>query len=634
MAQQKTEVKQIQAVSRQQRRSTARTRNKARVGRVAAGAALAVGGVLASVQPADAADFTVTNTNDAGAGSLRQAILDANTTPGADTILFDAGVTGTITLSSGELTIAESVTITGPGLAELTIDADGASRVLSIYSPTENSVVTISGLTITGGSADRGGGILVNDEDVTLDGVSITGNAATGDGGGLWADGFNMDLTVTNSVISGNSAGGNGGGVYIEDTGPTTLFQNTTIASNTASGKGGGIYLYDPDADVTIDNCSITGNTATGTGGGIYLYSFDDGGLHITNSTISGNNAAAGGGIYLYGVDTPMTIQNSTISGNSATGAGGGIYLYDAGGNYLAISHSTIVNNAAGGPGGGIYLYSGTISLNHTIVSDNTSAAPTKPTLPVDDEDVSGGGTFDATYTLIENVGSATIDDLGGNIFAVSANLGPLGDNGGPTLTHVPNESSPVIDAGDPAVAKPPATDQRGEARIVGPAIDIGSVEVGDGAPDVNLVENPSFESDDDEWSNNVRAGRRGIDCTTADEGACSLQLTGYGNRSNFWQELPAGAAGDEFEFAAASRAEDVAPKGGYYRATLRFYNTDGTISNFHINFTRGTHDWETIQINVTAPKAYSSARVITTYSRKTGIAWFDSVRVTPIIAP
>src|SRR5437899_9242072 len=55
---------------------------------------------------------TVTNTNDSGAGSLRQAIADANHD---DTIDFDASVTGTITLTSGQLLVNHSVTISGPG---------------------------------------------------------------------------------------------------------------------------------------------------------------------------------------------------------------------------------------------------------------------------------------------------------------------------------------------------------------------------------------------------------------------------------------------------------------------------------------------------------------------------------------
>ena len=79
--------------------------------------ALAICGCLAAAT-AHGATFTVTNLNDAGAGSLRQAVIDANAAPGADTIIFDAGVTGTITLDDGcMIVIGDALTIQGPGSA-------------------------------------------------------------------------------------------------------------------------------------------------------------------------------------------------------------------------------------------------------------------------------------------------------------------------------------------------------------------------------------------------------------------------------------------------------------------------------------------------------------------------------------
>ena len=74
-----------------------------------------------------AATITVTNTNDSGAGSLRQAIADAHD---GDTI--DFGVTGTITLTTGELLVNKSVSISGPGLDNLTVDGNHATRVFHV----------------------------------------------------------------------------------------------------------------------------------------------------------------------------------------------------------------------------------------------------------------------------------------------------------------------------------------------------------------------------------------------------------------------------------------------------------------------------------------------------------------------
>ncbi|HEV7485554.1 MAG TPA: Calx-beta domain-containing protein [Thermoanaerobaculia bacterium] len=421
---------------------------------------------LAAV-PASAATFTVINLNDSGAGSLRDAITQANGAAGADVINFQPGLTGTITLTTGQLKIADSVDIQGPGAATISVSGNNASRVFYLYTGSATLDVRIAGLTITQGAANIGAGIVDFDENLTLEGVTITQNAATGDGGGLWADGFSMTLTVNNSTISGNTSGDDGGGIYVEDTGGPMTFTNSVISGNQAVGAGGGIYFYDPDDDITFQNTTISGNTAGTIGGGIYLYSFDNGGMTFRGSTISGNSAQEGGGLFLYSIDTtPLLIENSTISGNHATaGQGGGIFLYNvsAGGT---LSFATIASNTATGNGGGVFVESGTVTINDSIVADNTASA---------NNDLDG--TFDASYSLIETPGSAAINDIAGNIFSTDPNLGPLANNGGSTQTHMPGEGSPVINAGDPAFVPPPSTDQRALARVVGGRVDMGSVE-------------------------------------------------------------------------------------------------------------------------------------------------------------
>ena len=109
------------------RRAAARRRAR---GVIAAGAT--VGAALAFSPVADAANFTVTNTNDSGAGSLREALDDANSAPDADRILFAPSVTGTITLTTGELPVYEQVEIVGPGAGALTINADDSSRIFYV----------------------------------------------------------------------------------------------------------------------------------------------------------------------------------------------------------------------------------------------------------------------------------------------------------------------------------------------------------------------------------------------------------------------------------------------------------------------------------------------------------------------
>ena len=110
--------------------------------------------------------FSVTNLNDAGGGSLRQAIIDSNNTTGPNEIDFATGLSGTITLTGGELLIANhDVKIVGPGQNSLAVSGNGNSRVFEIAS---GVTTLLSGLTITGGRADNGGGI-DNDGTVTIE---------------------------------------------------------------------------------------------------------------------------------------------------------------------------------------------------------------------------------------------------------------------------------------------------------------------------------------------------------------------------------------------------------------------------------------------------------------------------------
>ena len=106
-------------------------------------------------QRGSAATLLVYNNNDAGAGSLRQAITDNNALGGGNTIVFSNIVTGTITLGSA-LSITTDVTILGPGANVLTISGNNADRVFTI----NPGAVTISGLTIANGrTTGQGGGI-------------------------------------------------------------------------------------------------------------------------------------------------------------------------------------------------------------------------------------------------------------------------------------------------------------------------------------------------------------------------------------------------------------------------------------------------------------------------------------------
>jgi hypothetical protein len=184
---------------------------------------------------AQCATFTVTNRTDSGPGSLRQAIINANTAPGADTIVFRKELTGTIRLTTGELTITDTLTIKGPGASRVAVSGNDTSRVFMI---TFGTNVEVLGITITHGRAsgfdDDGGGIN-NAGTLTLRRSKVALNRAESDGGGINNTGI---LTLRDCEVSGNSSEGDAGG--IENSGMLIL-EDSEVERNSAEVTGGGI---------------------------------------------------------------------------------------------------------------------------------------------------------------------------------------------------------------------------------------------------------------------------------------------------------------------------------------------------------------------------------------------------------
>ncbi len=413
------------------------------------GTALALGLALVfslgTASAAQAATFTVTNTDDFGPGSLRQAVEDANAAAGADVINFQiATLPDAIVLISGELLVTDSVDIQGPGAADLVVTGNTSSRIFHLENGAAVIDVTISGLNLASGSATQGAGIFDVGENLVLDSVLLTGNSVTSDGGGLWASG-STSLTIRNSRFSGNAADRDGGAIYVENLGGPLLVEDTTLTGNLAGRNGGGALFLTPDGAITFDRSTISGNFTTLQGGGLYLDGSAGGAFVLRNSTLSGNNATDGAGAYFNAPADPVSFE-----------------------------HSTVASNTASGTGGGIFAASATITLDQTIVGDNT--ATTDNDLANDSD-----GSFDVRFSLIESPGTAAINDNGGNVLNQDPQLGPLQNNGGSTETHKPANTSPAVNAGDPAFTPPPATDQRGFPRVADGRIDIGSVEIAAG---------------------------------------------------------------------------------------------------------------------------------------------------------
>jgi hypothetical protein len=214
-----------------------------------------------------------------------------------------------------------------------------------------------------------------------------------------------------------------------------------------------------------ITNSSVSGNNAgdpdpfpLGFGGGISNY----GTLTITNSTINSNQCVqAGGGILNSGT---LTITNSTVSGNGATGQHDGQPWGHGGGisDVATFNNSTLSNNYASLSAGGI---EGGGAIGNTILNNNSGANIT-------------GTMTSLGYNLSSDDGAGNLTGPGDQI-NTDPMIGPLQDNGGPTLTHALLPSSPAINAGDPNLTPPPFYDQRGPRfrRVFNGRIDNGSFE-------------------------------------------------------------------------------------------------------------------------------------------------------------
>jgi hypothetical protein len=152
--------------------------------------------------PAQATTFTVTILDDSGAGSLRQAITDANSSSGADTIEFQSGLAGTITLDSKlpAITDADGLTIDG-GSADITVDGNNAVR--SGFEVTSGTALTVNNLTIARGRDPISGGAIANFGELEITNSTLSGNNAGVSGSGIYNH-AGAALTVSNSTLSEN----------------------------------------------------------------------------------------------------------------------------------------------------------------------------------------------------------------------------------------------------------------------------------------------------------------------------------------------------------------------------------------------------------------------------------------------
>ncbi|MEH2042837.1 DUF4347 domain-containing protein [Nostoc sp.] len=484
----------------------------------------------------------VTNTNDSGSGSLRQAILNANSTLGADTITFAGVFTDAtpdiITLTSGKLTITDNITILGAGASNLIVSGNNSSGVFEILG--SGTDASIDSLKIANANDPLGSILLNSNTSLSLTNSNVSDNR--GEVGGIFNRGT---LSLTGSTVSGNSGSSLGGGIF--NKGNLSLI-NSTVSNNNASvgfytAYGGGIFNT---GKLSITNSTVSNNSAIASGlgrggpdpypsygGGIY----NSGTVDITNSTVSDNSAADGGGISNSGT---FSLINSTVSGNSVYYTGGGILNSGT----LTLTNDTITNNTAEGFGyNGVSGNGGGVVSNGTVIVGNTIIAGNFYTVFSDDPNDSGnsrdvsGNFSDAGNNLIgdrtASTGFTTSTLVGTRTNPIDPKLSPLQNNGGATFTNALLGDSPAINAGNNALI--PAgitTDQRGAGfnRISKGKVDIGALEF-NGLNGTNGADNLVGKN----YSDIINA-QAGNDTITGNQG--NDILTGGGGKDKFVYNL------------------------------------------------------------------------------------------------
>lgn len=509
-------------------------------------------------------------------GILRDTAFTENRTYGADSSggaaaggqsrpdwqIISSSFIGNETLGSsshgGALAVRGSVSVTGSNFQDNSVLSGGGG---AIYFGPASFMVSVSSSSFTDNSASFGGAIDSRTNTSIVESEFIDNRAN-------WT-----------SFVGGEAGGG---AIYVAGLGGLTIARSK-IADNQASGPtvaGGGIRAAGP---VTITASEISNNRAIGQGGrGGGLFS--QGSTTIVDSTISENhvigNGGTGGGVSL-SFNSRSSLMNSTISGNQITGEqarGGGLYAHGT-----VILHSTVTGNrinSATGEAGGLWVNQGEpgpatpgTRISHSIVAGNFvgTAASDLRSLPLLRNSLVG--TLAGTEFAEAPVGSPDADGniIGGPVHGViDPLLGPLAENGGPTLTHALLPGSPAINAGDPSAVSGangiPEFDQRGApfARIAGGRIDIGAYE---SQPAGGLL-NGDFDGDGDVDGRDFLLWQRGytmsgphVEKSTGD--ATGNQLVD-GNDLAVWQatyseELPAMSA--PMSARLTSRAESPEPE-------------------------------------------------------------------------
>ncbi len=470
-------------------------------------------------------------TSGIGTCTLRDAITFANVQSGADIIVFDASLSGSMIVLAATLpNIADALTIDASALPSM-VELSG-SDTMRIMLVNSGISLMINHLMISHGYADGGAGIH-NSGNLTVTNSTLYRNYApniSSRGGGIYNNGGTV--TITNTTFDTNRTYTGGGGGIFNLSGTVTI-EDSTFTGNLTSTVGGAIYnlgtvavarstfsgnlslyeggaIYNSGTATISDNSNISGNQSQGSQAGAI---FNNGTMDISDTTLSGNSSRCYGGGAIYNLSGALTITRTTLANNasynscsSSFGSRGGAIHIDNG--TVIITNSTIYNNYAPDYGGGIYKNLGTLYLTNNTLSGNR----------IDRIDGGGGlylndGATHLVNTIIANSTNGdcygyigylatrtnnliedslfhcTVNDgENGNIVGQDPVLDALADNGGAAETMKLLSGSPAIDAGDDYSCHVLGFgDQRNYNRgLGGDHCDIGAYEVTGGIPIVS----------------------------------------------------------------------------------------------------------------------------------------------------
>ncbi len=293
-------------------------------------------------------------------GSLRRMIFAANATVATDTISLLAG-TYELSLvgkahTGGDLDVRSHIVIVGQGPDQTTIDANAIDRVFEVHA---GGTLELRDLTITGGKARHGGGILSRGE-LSLTNVTLTDNKSYHEGGAIH---IASGSTVLNGSTLDNNSGRSGGAIFL-NSGSTLDVNDSSLSDNSATRRGGAIYSR--GTSVAIAGSSLDRNQATYDGGAIFVAA---GTVAIDGSTLNNNSGRHGGAIFLHR-GTAIDVNDSSLSGNSATRHGGAIFSR---GTSMTIAGSSLDRNQATYNGGAIYAGADSTTIRDSVLGDNSA---------------------------------------------------------------------------------------------------------------------------------------------------------------------------------------------------------------------------------------------------------------------